>query len=446
MSARIRTVIQSACLTLALAVSWLPAAAVDAEPELQPEGEARPTLRVGTSGDYPPFSERVGKGTDAGYRGFDVAVAERFAREAGFDLRWVPFRWPEISRDLAAGRFDVAMSGVTVRPERSVLGTFTVPVVETGAVLLVREGAWTRLASDRDAPASIGDSISRLDDASLRLAVNAGGHLERVTRAHFSHARILAIPDNAGVRRALASGEVDAVVTDTLEAPRWREGLSEVRVVGPFTRDRKAYWVGASNTALASRLDVWLLQEEQSGALAELRREWLAGAATVATATPLEALLAACDERLSLMPFVAGFKQVHGIEIVDPAREERVLAAAVSAVRDAAGGEGAGPSAESVRRFYRAQIDAAVAIQRAAIAEPGSEESRSFDLASELRPALIRIGDRMAGLLVAYARSGPVDDVVLAERVAIALSRHRLPAPRIEAIGEALGAIAGASP
>ena len=47
-------------------------------------------LRVGTSGDYAPFSEtQAGK---SAYRGFDIAVAEAFARDRGYAIEWVAFR------------------------------------------------------------------------------------------------------------------------------------------------------------------------------------------------------------------------------------------------------------------------------------------------------------------------------------------------------------------
>ena len=69
-------------------------------------------LRVGTSGDYAPFS------LDG--RGFDVDVADALAKHLGMRVEWVHFRWPELRSMIDAGRFDVAMSGVTWRPDRAV--------------------------------------------------------------------------------------------------------------------------------------------------------------------------------------------------------------------------------------------------------------------------------------------------------------------------------------
>ena len=386
-------------------------------------------LRVGTSGDYRPFSEH----TPDGYRGFDIAVAERFASETGAAVTWVPFRWPELSEAMKAGRFDLAMSGVTIRPERSIRGRFTVPVVETGAVLLVRDATWRRLGM---APAR---ALEQLDDAGVRLGVNAGGHLERVTRAHFPSARIRAIPDNRAVRRALAAGEVDAIVTDTLEAPGWLQGLTHVRLVGPFTRDRKAYWVRADDPSLATRLDAWLMAAERDGSLAALRAEWFGDAVARRTATPLAALLAACDERLALMASVAEYKRGRGVAVVDPEREARVLEAAWQAVAQAAeqaGGEP--PPRADVERFYRAQIAAAVAIQHRILAGPMPTGTAVFDLAQEIRPALLRIGERMASLLLLTARDSEPRSSDLHSRVEEALAMHQLPAERTRVIADAI--------
>ena len=377
-----------------------PRGGADAERLGNPAPGLGRVLRVGTSGDYPPFSEWD---PAAGvYRGFDIAVAERFGADAGYGVEWVPFRWPALTRALAGDRFDVAMGGVTVRPERTALGRFTVAVAETGAVVLVRPGL---LPDTAPIPAAfeqtLRDALLALDVPAMRIAVNAGGHLERVARAQFRAARIDALADNAAVGSALAEGRADAVVTEVVEAERWRSGVPGVVPVGPFTVDRKAYWISAGGAALAAELDAWLLERERDGWLGLQREKWLGPGAAVATATPWEALLGACAERLTLMPWVAEAKREAGLAVVDSAREARVLRAAETAVRRAAEQWGVPvPPAATVSRFYRAQIDAAVAVQRATLARTSAELGPRFSLGDTLRPALLRVGERMAMLLV----------------------------------------------
>src|SRR5213083_2324039 len=217
---RRREGIRSQPLGRAAAIALLAAACLHPRPEAPP-------LRVGTSGDYPPFS----LARDGRLEGLDVEVARRFAHDGGRRLELVPFRWPELMRDLAAGRFDLAMGGVTLRPERAVAGVFTRPVAEAGAVVLAHQ---------------------RLDPRTswLRLGVNAGGHLERLAARLFPHALLVRTNDNRALAELLATGAADAILTDEAEA----DALAVPGAVrlGPFTRDRKGY-LGRDPARVAER-------------------------------------------------------------------------------------------------------------------------------------------------------------------------------------------------
>ena len=428
-------------------------------------------LVVGTSGDYAPFSVAVaGPGFEPS--GFGPELVAAFAAERGLALRFVAFSWPDLTSDLREGRFDLAAGGITVRPERGLVGRFTVPVATSGAVVLVPAAA----------PAGRIDDLDRPD---ATIGVNRGGHLERVTRAHLRHARIEAIPDNAAVLPALQGGRVDAVVTDTLEAPHWRALEPGLRVLGPFTRDRKAFLVAADRDELAADLDAWLIEREADGTLARLRARHLGDAQArparpaprgaqlaphdqrrapapprPASAAPLGALLAAIDERLALMPLVAEAKRASGGPVDVPEREQRVLDAAVASVRGATarttGAEAgatrahpADPSRErAVRSLFRAQIEAAKAIQRRALERPplpgpGPDAAPPQDLDTEIRPALIRIGDRIARLVVALpADLDPVDTRSAAQRE---LAGRDLDDAHLTAIADAIVAVSRTS-
>jgi cyclohexadienyl dehydratase len=351
------------------------------------EATARLVLRVGTSGDYAPFS--VAEGPER-YTGLDAELARRFAEDAGMELRWVRFRWPQLLKLLAQERFDLAWSGITVRPERSAAGRFSIPTVESGAVALVPAGTWTQLDA--------------LDRPRIRIGVNAGGHLERVGQARFPRATLVSIPDNGAVLDALAGDSVQAVLTDSAEAPHWIAARPELDLValGPFTRDRKAALVHPSRRDLALRLDAWLLERETDGTLAALRSEYLGEGPWLATAEPLAALLAAVDERLSLMPIVAKVKRASGVPLEVPEREAYVLDAAAEAVLEAASrSETVAPPLPMMRDFFQAQMDAAKQIQIDVVRDADYEPPEPWpSLDEELRPALLRIGDRIAQLIL----------------------------------------------
>ncbi|MFM7734553.1 MAG: substrate-binding periplasmic protein, partial [Alphaproteobacteria bacterium] len=200
-------------------------------------GRAAPrTVRVGTSGDYPPYSASTGDGT---LRGFDVESAQAWARDRGHRLELIAFRWPELESRLENGDFDVAMSGVTVRGDRLARSPMSSAVARTEAVLVTRAGA------PRFDPSKGG--------AGLVVAVNRGGHMERVARASLPRADIRPNDDNRSLADLLARGAVDAVVVDAAELASFYpdpEGQMPP-IAAVLSRDRKAWWVSRKDPALA---------------------------------------------------------------------------------------------------------------------------------------------------------------------------------------------------
>ncbi len=392
-------------------------------------------LRAGTSGDYPPLS--IWK--DDHVEGFAPALVSAFAAAQKTEVRWTRFGWPGLTDDLKADRFELAADGITVRPERSVAGRFSMPIARGGAVLLVRRS--TSVASAP--PVGMAESLARvksLDRAGFVVLVNKGGHLERVARALLHAAEIRALPDNDGVRAAFARGEADAAMTNTFEAPRWETAV-RVEEVGPLTDDVTAIWLRADRVDLGDRLDAWLLDEEESGRLATLRERWLGPGAGPRAALPVSAILAATAERLALMPFVAAAKQRTGKAVEDTAQEERVLAASAKAVDRAASLRGkAAPRRELVDAFFRAQIEAAKAVQANAAPAPGSA---TFSLDDELRPAIARISARLASLVVRIP--GGLDRAAVLAEARNELASTSLPPERIDSIAAAISELAAAA-
>jgi cyclohexadienyl dehydratase len=331
-------------------------------------------LRVGTSGDYAPFSVRVGSDE---WSGFDIVVAQRLAQDLGRSLEFVSFRWPDLVGQLRGGAFEVAMSGVTVRADRALFVDFSRPYAVTGAVAVMR-------AADRAKYRRVAD----LDREGVRIAVNRGGHLESVARRHFAHAQLVPLGDNTALQGALAHAEVDAAVSEAFEVHTW--SAAPFVTLGPFTHDRKAYVVRREHGDLLGAIDDWLAAREVDGWLNEQRRRWL-GADAVRTPEQagFEAVVAAIDLRLQLMPMVAAVKRRDHLPIADPAQEARVL----ERTRSAAAAAGLQPDA--VVALFRIQMDAAKAIEHAS-----SNTTAPADLTlADVRAAVAAASDQLIGEL-----------------------------------------------
>jgi len=341
-------------------------------------------LRVATSGDYAPFSSSTAYGANVG---FDVTVASQFARDSRRAVIFIPLRWPLLTEQAKADVFDVAMSGVTMRADRMPQLFFSRPYAISGAVVVVR----------RERAAELG-TLASIDSLNVRLAVNRGGHLERLARARFAKAQILTVDDNRTLADLVLRGEVDGAVSDLLEIRAWPDAFA---VIGPFSRDRKAYAVPFQRLEVLQRVNDWLIMRERDGWLNDERRRWFGeSAAWSADAACFEAIAAAIDLRMQLMPRVAAAKRQLDLPIADPEQEQKVLAEAAQwATED---GLGAGAAIA----LFEKLIVAAKEIQTASL--KGRPFPADADLAS-LRTAIgyysRRIIDEAAGCGEALART-----------------------------------------
>lgn len=346
----------------------------------------RPPLRVASSGDYPPFSLRAADGT---WSGFDVEVARAYAKDSGRTLELVPFRWPDLTTTIASGAVDVAMSGVTVRPERLLTGVLTGPVARAQAVLIV----------PADAPPP------------RRVAVNRGGHLERVARATLTDVTLEPVDDNRMLLAALTERRVDGIVTDTVEAAALLDDPG-YRVAQVLSDDRKAYWVAPQHAVLAPGLDGWLINRELDGTLPALRQRWLGTSADPAVPPQVDRVIDLIARRLMLAPLVAAAKRPANLPIEDLKREQDVEKRAAAAAKHA------GLDVESYVAFVKAEITASKAVQRATPADTPATATLE-----QLRAAITAID---AAMPWALHRSGPI--TIGSARVREALTREtRLP-------------------
>jgi cyclohexadienyl dehydratase len=166
-------------------------------------------LRVGLTGDYAPFSLEEASGT---LTGTDVILAERLADHLAGDgleggtVHYVRTTWRTLLPDLLAGRFEVAVGGISVTADRAARAAFSPPYHHGGKTLLARCADGTRYATLADA-----------DRPEVRVLVNPGGTNERFVQARFRQAQVRVIPDNRAVFAALLAGDGDLMVTDDVE-------------------------------------------------------------------------------------------------------------------------------------------------------------------------------------------------------------------------------------
>jgi len=250
------------CLTV---VSWLGVAAAQAQQPSRLETIIqRGTLRVGTTGDYPPFSARD-LATSA-VRGFDVDMVEAMAKALGVKIEIVRTAWPQLSGDFAADRFDVAVGGISITPERESKGLFSTPVMQEGKTPIAR---CTDLGKF--------ETLVDIDRAGTVVIVNSGGTNERFARANIKKAEIRVHADNLTIFDEIAKGNADLMITDASET-RYQQKLHPgvlcaIHPDQPFDHAQKAYWL-QRDAALKAFVDGWIKNAVEDGSFAKIYAAW----------------------------------------------------------------------------------------------------------------------------------------------------------------------------
>jgi len=245
-----------------LVAAWLVATLAPADASVLSDILARGILRVGTTGDYPPFTHRTGEA----YEGFDVDLAQSLGKALGVKVEFEPTTWPTMSADFQAGKFDVVMGGVTVNLDRAKLGFFSQPYLREGKTPIAR-------CADKDKFAT----LDAIDHEGVTVLVNPGGGNERFDRAHLRAAHVEVHPDNTTIFDALAKGEGDLMITDASET-RYQQKLHlgvlcAIHPDAPFDFGEKAYWA-PYDPPFDAFLDQWLHMIRENGTFAGVYARW----------------------------------------------------------------------------------------------------------------------------------------------------------------------------
>jgi cyclohexadienyl dehydratase len=226
---------------------------------------ASKTLRVGTTGDYRPFTA-LEKSTSE-YSGLDIDLAHSLGAALGVKLEFVSTSWPSLTADLEHGAFDIAMGGVSVTLDRQKKGFFSAPYLRDGKAPISRCAEEAKY-----------QTLEAIDRPGVRVIVNPGGTNERFDRARFPHADIIVYPDNATIFDRLADGAADVMITDASETryqQRLRPGvLCAIHPDKPFDFAEKAYWMVPDPT-LKAFVDQWLHLTIEDGEFDQLADKWL---------------------------------------------------------------------------------------------------------------------------------------------------------------------------
>ena len=269
--ARMKKVL-SVSLMLCLLLTLLPCVALQEDAGKQAPGilqqiSERGVLRVGTAGDYQPMSY-LDPETNT-YVGFDAELAEDLAKDLGVAVEYVKTSWPTLMEDTLAGKFDLAVCGITVTEARKEQALMSDGYLENGKTLLCRA---------EDAEKYL--SLEAVNHPEVRVMENPGGLNEKFARENLPDATLIIHDVNQEIPGLVAAGEADVMITEIMEAgfyvgkdPR----LAAPLIHEPFTQGQLGFLMPRGSEELLDYVNAFLKREKDAGRIDELAEKYIYG-------------------------------------------------------------------------------------------------------------------------------------------------------------------------
>jgi polar amino acid transport system substrate-binding protein len=217
---------------------------------------------IATDATWPPM-EMVDESKNI--VGFDIDLMNAAAKAGGFEVEFRNTAWEGIFAGLEGGKYDAVMSSVTITDERKGTMDFSVPYINAGQILVVKNAV---------------TGVEKLAD----LAGKTVGAQMGTTGA-FEIDKVADVKkkeyDEIGLAFAdLANGRIDGVVCDTPVAAQYAlqndEYKGTLKIVGvPFTDEYYGVAVKKGNKKVLDTLNKGLQKVLDSGENKTIEAKWL---------------------------------------------------------------------------------------------------------------------------------------------------------------------------
>jgi ABC-type amino acid transport substrate-binding protein len=227
---------------------------------------ARGSLRVGYAPDRLPYAFR----NEAGQLvGFDVEMAHALARDLGVGLQFHRVPIESMRELLNAGRLDVAMSGLTITPERLQQMAFSAPYLEETLAFVVPDHRRDEFRSR--------NAVKALEHP--RLAVAGSVYYAAKIREYLPHAEIVVLESPRAFFTQPEAG-FDALVYAAEAGSAWTLIYPAFTVAVPHPdvlRVPLGYAVARRDREMADFLSAWIQLKRNDATIRQLFDYWFRG-------------------------------------------------------------------------------------------------------------------------------------------------------------------------
>lgn len=223
----------------------------------------RGVLKVGTTPTYMPF-EMIDK--HGQIVGFEIDLLQAMSQALGVELELVAVPYGDLLPGLAAKKFDLIGSGMTVTQERNLKLNFSDSFIVVGQTVLLHPSVAGRVGSVED-----------LDEAGYRIAVSEGTTGELAARRFLGAAHVTRFANPEDGVRQVVEGKADAFIHDApynLIALARPENSALLSLEQPFTFEPLAFGLKKGDYDSVNWINHFLNQVAQDGTYDRLHDKW----------------------------------------------------------------------------------------------------------------------------------------------------------------------------
>ena len=223
-------------------------------------------LRVGTTGNQPPFTV---KSKDGELIGYEIDLAELLAEAMGVKVRFVERSFSDLLPALAKKEVDIVMSGMTITPDRNINFAFVGPYIVSGKSILTRAAKVTEL-----------DELEELNRSTVTVAVLKNSTSQRFVERFMPKAKHVTVMDHeAGVKMVLEA-KVDLMVADfpVCALSMLRHPKANLAILDePLTIEPIGVALPADSFQMHNLINNYMTALQMTGILDELEVQWFEG-------------------------------------------------------------------------------------------------------------------------------------------------------------------------
>ena len=225
----------------------------------------RGKLRVGYHPENLPFSFINDNGELVG---LDVELMHVLARDLRVDIEFIEWTYETVFEDLNADKFDVAIGGLIVNPERLAKADFSNPYIDMNTALVAKDHMRSQFKSWRHI------------DEKLRVRLGVVGERRaKIAKQYLTKTEIVLLETYSEFFTDNPQ-EVDALIISAEAGSAWTILYPSYSVVlpEPHLKAHAAFATPMAPSNFGGFLNNWLQLKQKSGLIAKLYNKWILGA------------------------------------------------------------------------------------------------------------------------------------------------------------------------